>query len=38
MMNLLGNTSNQPSKVRIKNWIDIITRMERMTPSVKLEL
>ena len=38
--NLLNNTSNQPSKFRNKNWVEINgdSRVEHITPIIKLNL
>ena len=39
IINLLGNTPNQPSKFRTKNWIEINDDAhEHIAPIVKLNL
>ena len=37
MINLLGNTPNQPSKFRARNWVEM-NRGERMSPIMTLNL
>ena len=39
LMNLLGDTRNQPSKFRTKYWVEInINHEERITSVIKLNL
>ena len=39
LMNLLGDTRNQPSKFRTKYWVEInINHEERVTSVIKLNL
>ena len=38
IINLLDNTSNQPTKFRTKNWVEIMMGVEHITKIVMLNL